>query len=121
MSYCLTIDVSIEKTDPNRILGVHKYAKHRIFNSVKQEINKLTHGKRPISPLTSFQISATRHSGKFLDWDNLVASLKPFIDGLVLSGVIKDDNWNFIKHINTDQVKSKEKKIVITVKEIVNG
>ena len=45
------------------------------------------------------------------------ASLKPFIDALKLSKVIKDDSWEYIKKIDVDQVKSKEKKLLIMVQE----
>ena len=116
--YSLKIEAPIHATDSNRILGVNRYAKHAIFKKVKEQINILCLGKTPAHPLKSFQISAIRHSPKFMDYDNFIASLKPFIDALVLSGVIQDDSWLFIKNINIDQVKSKEKKMIIKIEEV---
>jgi hypothetical protein len=119
MTYSLTLELNIYKTDSNKILGVNKFAKHAIFSKVKSEIAKLSLGKRPEKPLTSFQITAIRHASRFLDYDNLVASLKPVLDGLKLAKVIEDDNWNFVKRDNyfPDQIKSTQRKIVITVEE----
>lgn len=118
MSYELTLDLNIHKTDSNRILGVNKYQKHETFLKVKNEIIKLSLGKRPPLPLTSFVIKVTRFSPRFLDFDNLVSSLKPAIDGLKLAKVIKDDSWTYIKHIPVDQVKSKERILRIEVREV---
>lgn len=117
-TYTLELEVNLANSDSNRILGVNKFVKHKIFKQVKNDIHLLSLGKRPLVPLTSFHISAVRHSPKFLDFDNLISSLKPFIDGLTLAKVIEDDSWEFIKNIAVDQVKSKTKKLVITVREV---
>jgi Holliday junction resolvase RusA-like endonuclease len=118
MNYSLSLELDIHKTDPNKMLGRNKFAKHSVFKKVKAEIHKLCLGKRPPEPLTSFHISATRYCLSFMDWDNFVSSLKPVIDGLVLAKVIKDDSWTYIKHIETDQVKSKIPKLIIEVREV---
>lgn len=118
MGYRLTIEIPTEATDSNRILGVNKYAKHAIFEKVKKQINLLTINKAPEQPLEKFHLTITRCGTRYLDYDNLVASYKPFIDGLKLAGIIKDDSWQYIKHIETDQELSKEKKLVITVEEV---
>lgn len=68
-------------------------------------------------PLENFNLSITRHGARALDYDNLISSFKPFIDGLVLSKIIENDSWRFIRQINTDQKIGKEKKLVITVTE----
>ena len=118
--YSLTLELNIHATDSNKILGRNYFAKHSVFKQAKNEIIKLSLGKRPLQPLTSFQITATRHASRFLDYDNLVSSFKPFIDGLKLAKVIQDDNWNYLRRDNyfPNQEKSKEKKIVITIEEI---
>jgi Holliday junction resolvase RusA-like endonuclease len=116
--YLLEIEIPTEATDSNRILGVNKYAKHSLFKRIKSDIAMLTHGKTPERPLESFKISITRHGARCLDYDNLIASFKPYIDGLKLAGIIIDDRWQFIKSIATNQVISKEKKLVIRVEEV---
>ena len=72
-------------------------------------------------PLEKFNLSITRHGARALDYDNLISSFKPFIDGLVLSKIIENDSWRFIRQINTDQKIGKEKKLVITVREITEN
>lgn len=115
MTYKLVLEVPLAPTDSNKILGVNKFVKHQIFKKIKNQIRVLSHQKQPAKPLENFQISVTRYGARYLDWDNFVASLKPFIDALTLAKIIKDDSYEFIKSINTHQVKSREKKLVITV------
>jgi hypothetical protein len=115
--YTLEIEIPTEKTDSNRILGVNKYAKHAIFQKIKKDIHLLTRGKAPEAPLENFKLSITRHGAKALDYDNLISSFKPFIDGLKLAGIIKDDSWKFIRQINTDQKIGVERKLVIRIEE----
>ena len=118
MKYSLTIEVPTEATDSNRILGVNKYAKHELFQKIKRQVHFLVHDKKPEKPLELFKISVTRHGSKCLDYDNFIASLKPWIDSLVRSGIIIDDSWKYLKSIATNQVISKEKKLIITVEEL---
>lgn len=113
--YSLEIEIPIAPTDSNQILGVNKFKKHAIFKRIKRDVAILVHKKIPKEPLKKFHISIARHSIKPLDYDNYIASLKPFIDGLVLSKVIQDDSWEFIKFIDVEQTKSKERKLVIKV------
>lgn len=115
--YSLQIEIPVDATDSNRILGVNKYAKHAVFNKVKAHVFKECRGRAPLNPLENFKISVTRYSSRTLDWDNFVASLKPYIDALKIAGVIRDDNWSYIKSIATNQTISKERKLVITVSE----
>jgi Holliday junction resolvase RusA-like endonuclease len=115
--YSLTIELSASAADSNSILGVNKFTKGKIMKQAKLEVYHLVKGKAPKEPLTRFLITATRHGVRYLDYDNFIASLKPSIDGLTMGGIIQDDSWDFIKHISVDQVKSKEKKLVLTVEE----
>lgn len=121
-NYILELELNIRPTDSNRILGVNKFAKNATFKKVKEEVIHKSLGKRPQTPLTLFKITAIRHSPRTLDYDNLVASLKPAIDGLKLAKVIKNDSYQYIKRDNyfLDQVKSEERKIVLIVEEICN-
>ena len=118
--YNLELTIDIAPTDSNRILGRNHFAKHTIFKKVKAQVHYLSLGKLPPLPLKSFRISATRFSPKFMDFDNFVSSLKPVIDGLKLAKVIQDDKWELLNGSNysVDQVKSKDKKIIIKVEEV---
>ncbi len=117
MGYSVEIEVPLHPTDSNKILGVNKYAKHAVFKKVKSQMALLLKGKEPSVPLINFKIAVTRHSSKTLDWDNFVASLKPYIDSLTISGVIIDDSYKYLKSVYTNQIISTEKKLVIKVWE----
>lgn len=117
--YSLEIVLSAAESDANKILGRSKFAKHSIFKKVKTEIFLATRGKTPVTPLTQFKITAVRHGPGTLDYDNLITSLKPYIDGLRLAGIIIDDSIKYLNRENyfTHQVKSETRKIILTVEE----
>ena len=115
--YTLEIEIPLFDTDPNKTRGSHWTATSARNKKIKSIVHLLTRGKTPEAPLESFKISVTRHGPRALDWDNLVASLKPYLDQLKNSGIIIDDSWKYIRQINTNQVISTEKKIVIRVSE----
>ena len=117
MGYSLELELAVQSTDSNKILGRHWRSKHEVFERVKNEIFLKTRGKNPALPLENFKISVTRYSKRTLDYDNFIASLKPYIDGLKLSGIIKDDSWQYIKQINTDQKISSDMLIKLKVEE----
>lgn len=116
--YELEIELPLAKTSANRTRGMNQFSLYKIQKSIKNQVKLLSLNNLPKSPLTSFQISVIRHSSRFMDYDNLISSLKPAIDGLTLAGIIQDDSWQYIKSINIDQVISKEKKLVIRVEEV---
>lgn len=116
-NYSLTIEIPTAATDANRTKGSNRFAHHALFKDIKNQINLMVRAKRPDRPLESFSLAITRHGARALDYDNLISSFKPYIDGLVLSGIIQNDSWKHIKQINTDQKIGKEKKLVITVTE----
>lgn len=73
---------------------------------------------RPEKLLTNFKISAIRYNYRTLDYDGLVASLKPCIDALK-GIVIEDDRWSMTGQWDVRQeFRSKKEgpslKIVIT-------
>ena len=115
--YQIEIELSLQDTDPNRTRGKHWSQVRKSQRVIKNEIAILSRSKLPKTPLQNFKISVTRFGAKALDWDNFVASLKPAIDGLTLAKIIKDDSWKYIRHIETDQQISKERKLIIKVME----
>jgi Holliday junction resolvase RusA-like endonuclease len=118
MSYTLTIELPIYATDSNKILRGNKFAHSATRQKIKSEIYHLVRWQLPPKPLEKFTITVTRYSSRSIDWDNLVASFKSHIDGLVNAGVLAGDSWRYIRQINTNQVISKEKKLIITVEEV---
>lgn len=122
--YVLEIDIPYVETDPNQMFRLAWRGRKAKFDKIKTSVSAVTAGKRPVKPLEKFTIAVTRHASKYLDWDNYVASLKPLIDGLVMAGVIKDDNWEMIRHVELEQVKTKvgvKKRLVVRVQELSGG
>lgn len=119
--YSLEIEVPYVETDPNQMFRLAWRGRKGKFDRIKTSIQALTAGKRPAKPLEKFKISITRRATAYLDWDNLVASLKPAIDALKMSGIIIDDGWGYIRHVDVDQEKTKKgvkKSILIRVEEL---
>jgi len=48
---------------------------------------------RPLTPLEKCTITIERCFFRFLDYDGAVASVKPVIDGLIHSDIIKSDSY----------------------------
>jgi len=118
MGYSLTLEIPTEATDANKTNRGNKFAHNATRQKIKKTIELMTVNKRPEFPLESFKLSVTRYGARALDYDNLISSLKAHIDGLVTSGIIKNDSWRYVKQINTDQKIGIEKKLVITVEEV---
>lgn len=76
----------------NKLLGAHFRTKHANAVKWKHVIGNAVEAFLPETQLAKFHIAAIRHNYRFLDFDALVASLKPCIDGLK-DLVIEDDNY----------------------------
>lgn len=70
----------------------------------------------PEAPLTKAKITCTRHSTTECDFDNLVISFKPLIDGLKLAGVISDDKSSVIGQPTYLWVRAKRNEGFVTIK-----
>lgn len=94
MRYHLSIDVP--GLPPSMNARMHWRARH--FENLKWKalVNVLIVTRRPSKPLPTARLKLTRFSSVRPDYDNLVASCKPLIDGLVESEVILDDGWDVI-------------------------
>lgn len=58
----------------------------------------------PNTPLTKAKLKIVRHNFRMLDYDGLVGSLKPVVDGLIEAKVIKDDSWGVLGQWEVNQV-----------------
>lgn len=80
---------------------------HRLHWAQRSKLNKLWRhrvycevGKdRPPKPLDKCHAIITRYSTRELDFDNMITSNKPIVDGLVDAKVMKDDS---VKHFSCD-------------------
>lgn len=69
----------------------HWRAKHAQVRAWKQAVFTAAWHKKPAQPLASAVLCLTRHSSTCPDFDNLVMSFKPIIDGLRQAGILVDD------------------------------
>ena len=70
---------------------------------------------KPESPIKICKVICIKYSSRKCDYDNLVYSFKPVIDGLVLSGIIKDDDMMTIIDRKYMWCKFPEKDSYITI------
>lgn len=94
---------------PNNLLGAHW--RHRAKNSElwRTEIAVAVHqaGGKPYRPWPRARVTIHRRSRGQLDPDNLVASMKPVIDGLRYAGVLLDDSPKHIELVVTQHRTAK--------------
>lgn len=81
-----------------------------------------TVGKRPKFPLEKVKLTLVRHSSVPMDYDGIVASFKPVVDGLIHAEIIVDDTMEVTGKWDCDWKKAKAKrgKITIKVEEIIS-
>lgn len=70
---------------------------------------------KPQEPLTMVKLTCIRHSSNKCDYDNLVYSFKPVVDGLVNAGIIIDDDLFTIVERRYFWCKTSRDKPFITV------
>lgn len=85
-------------------------------------IVKIATPHKPLEPLSRARLTLIRFSSSAPDSDNLAASFKHVIDGLVDAGVLIDDRFENIgmPDYRWEKAKPKEGKIVVRV-EAVSG
>lgn len=112
--YLLEVDIKSVPPSLNQLLSKGWKFRHFNFLKIKNEIKAKVSGQVPAIPLKTFKLSIHRFATRQLDIDNFVASLKPIIDGLVLAGVIHDDNWTLLNDLEVWQTKVKGKSNQLT-------
>lgn len=101
----------------NILLRLH-WGKRKAQNDYWYEYVYFTTRKFQIKkPFEKARLSITRFSSRTLDFDGVVGSLKPICDGLIHAGIIRSDDWSTLGPWCVDQVKQKQQKLVIEVKE----
>lgn len=74
----------------------------------------------PLIPLSKAEIECIRYTSHSMDYDNLVASFKAIIDGLMDAGIIVDDNQGvLVKRTYThEKIRNKYKHVKVTVRAV---
>lgn len=94
--YLLELELPFVPRRLNEVLRQFRLTRNDEFKEVYEWMRLLTLNKRPHFPLGQCQITIIRKVSKdrFLDWDNMVASYKPVIDGLVHANILMDDTYD---------------------------
>lgn len=80
----------------NRELRSHWGKRFNSNNAWDNLVYAQVHGKLPSEPLVKARIRIVRHFWRTLDYDGLVGSMKPMVDGLVTAGVLSADSWKVL-------------------------
>lgn len=104
---------------------VHHFKQAKEMSEWKQYVFIKAFPFKPTIPFKKAKIKIVRYfssPNKFRDYDNLVACMKPVVDGLKAAGIIVDDNYEATGQWSVSQIKTKEKSdyLMVTVKEWEN-
>ena len=103
----------------NKVLRTHWKDRHSTNMSWYMFISCEVGLKRPPKPLKRARISIVRHAHRTLDFDGLVASMKPVVDGLVVAKVLSDDSWRVTGPWHVDQVfRPKDQGPLLTIEVV---
>lgn len=92
----------------------HKAARAR--KTWRNAAARVAYYRRPEKPLEAVKLTCIRYTASEMDYDNLVASFKPIIDGLRDAGVISNDNKKVIEAQEYRCEKAPRKKGFIVVR-----
>jgi hypothetical protein len=120
MTYKLTFIIHELPKPVNRLSGNHwgLYKKYREYWHAL--VSHCVTGKKPKAPLKRAQLTLVRYSSVAPDYDGMVSSWKPVIDGLVKTGVLEDDSMAHIgiPRFEWEKAKPKAGKIFVGVEEL---
>ncbi len=91
MKYRLEFEMQGLPKNPNGSHG-HWTAAASIRKKWRKGSFAMALSKKQAKPLDKCSVECIRYSSRASDFDNLVASFKPVIDGLIDAGIIVDDN-----------------------------
>ena len=75
---------------------------------------------KPKEPIKQCRVTCIRSTADLVDYDNLVMSFKPVIDGLVIHGIIQDDSMRVIvdRRYCFEKTTRKDAHITVCVEEL---
>jgi len=117
--YKLRLEFDLVPVSLNKLLTMHfqdrrKYNQYWYFE-VAEKVGK----DLPDQPLKRADIRIVRMYYRFLDYDGLVGSMKPVVDGLQHAKVIKSDSWKCTNVWTVTQKKYEkgEEKLIVEVRD----
>lgn len=96
MSYKLEFTLDGLPQTPNSLLGAHWRVRSGHAKRWERAVWAKCWHLRPSEPLNKAKLRLTRFSSASPDYDGLVGSFKPVIDGLVRVGILSDDTMEVI-------------------------
>lgn len=99
----------------NRQESMHWRQKRKQTKLWHQAVALVVGYRKPPKPLTKAKLTLTRMSSVCPDYDGLVSSFKPITDGLVVCGVLEDDNMDVIGVPEFKWVRSRPKQGLIAI------
>lgn len=122
MSYEISMDIASLPSLPNSLGQFNKWAR---FNQQKKWATLIARsfiGKCPPTPLVKAYVTITRYSTREPDRDNLFASLKPVLDGLVKNAIIEDDSSeHIILEAKWKKGAPKHGRILLEIRGVTHG
>jgi Holliday junction resolvase RusA-like endonuclease len=108
---------------PNRLRRTHwsvrssvtETAKSEAYYSALQTYARSWKVPKKASVFYRFTVTDRRRR----DLDNLIAACKPFLDGLVTAGILKDDQAPYLSIAGAEVVKGNQDKTELIIKEEV--
>lgn len=97
--------------------GTHWSKRKKLVDEIHQIVYYLSKKNKlkPFKNKVAINFEIYYRQARLHDPDN--ACIKPFIDGLVMSGILKDDNYHCIDEISIRIKQGKENKIIIKIYE----
>ena len=106
----------------NKALRTNRFKNNQTNKNWDMIVFGTCRNQMPPEPLKKARIKIVRHFYRTLDYDGLVGSLKPLVDGLVSAGVLIDDSWNVLGAWDVSQEfrpKSQGPLLTVVIEEIV--
>jgi hypothetical protein len=91
MRYCISFWINELPKPVNRQTSMHWAQKAKYVKHWHALVGAAVSGKKPHAPLKRAYLTLVRYSSREPDFDGLVSSFKPVVDGLITCGVLEDD------------------------------
>jgi len=91
--YTLHLEIPAIPKSLNKAFRTNRFASNNLNKIWDRVIWEACKGQLPPEPLQNARIVIRRDFYRTLDYDGLVGSMKPVVDGLVTAGVLIDDSW----------------------------
>lgn len=92
--YELNLKIHVLPKSLNKVLRTNRFRSNRTNRLWDAYILNQVKGQIPAVPLRKAKLTLIRRYYRTLDYDGLVASMKPVVDALVSARIIQDDSWN---------------------------